>query len=64
MASALLTRTRELLETTPIPQTVIAEHCGCTTRTIVNIKAGVNIPSVELCEAIYNLLSGTTLKVQ
>lgn len=64
MSSKLLARTSELLKTTLIPHTRIARVVGCSTRTLYTIREGTNVPNVELCEAIYNLLSRYELEVK
>ena len=64
MTSKLLTRTRELLGSTLIPDTRLARAVGCSNKTIAAIREGRNVPSVELCEKVYNLLSKHALEVK
>lgn len=62
--SVLLARTRELMRETLIPMTKVAKHVDCAVQTLHAIKRGANVPSVELCEKIYNFLSRDPLKVK
>ena len=62
--SKLLARTRDLLKSTLIPDTRIAKAVGCSSKTIAIIRQGKNVPSVELCEKVYNLLSKYELEVK
>lgn len=64
MASRLLTRTRELLATTLIPLTKIARELDCNPRSLALLRDGKHVPSVELCESIYNFLSRDPLEVK
>jgi hypothetical protein len=47
-----------------IPMTKIARVVGCTTATLRTIRERKNVPSVVLCEKIYNLLSRDPLEVK
>lgn len=64
MASKLMARTIELLNETMIPLAKVARAVDCNSKTIYMLRDGKHVPNVELCEAIYNLLSRDPLEVK
>ena len=62
--SKLLDRTIELLNTTLIPMTRIAKAVDCNPATLKLLRERKNVPSVVLCEKIYDLLSKHELEVK
>lgn len=64
MSSKLLDKTVELLRNSDVPMTRIAARVGCTARTIQLLKGNTpHVPNVELCERLYEYLSGKQLEV-
>lgn len=62
--SKLFARCVELLSADPRSSHQLGDFIGCSHATIANLRrGGISVPSVELCETIYEKLSGKELEI-